>query len=89
MPVPMTLAIVSLSVLLGACSEQAPAPNVDPLLGRACFQQQLNALPPGSQYEGIASADAKSIRIKVMNGVDVVSVECALGADGQLASPSE
>jgi len=65
-------------------SEQAP-PAVDPQLGRACFEQHRADLPPGSQYEGIAGAEANVLTIKVMDGVGVVARTCELTPDGRLA----
>ena len=70
--------------LLSACGQQEPAPNVDPLLGRACFAERVQSLPPGSQYEGIQAATADTLTIKIMDGTGVTSVDCELTSDGRL-----
>ena len=58
------------------------APDVDPILGRACFEAHRSSLPPGSQYEGIAGASSDRITIRSMTGTTVETFECTVGADG-------
>ncbi len=72
------------TVFLTACGQQEVAPNVDPQLGRNCFQSQLPSLPPGSQYEGIEGKDGNQLIIKVMNGTGVTTVKCTLADDETL-----
>ena len=72
-----------LAVPLCACERQASAPDIDPVLGRDCFESHRAALEPGAQYEGIARVTGDTLAIKVMNGVGVVELECALDADGK------
>jgi hypothetical protein len=40
------------------------------------------SLPNGTQYEGIERAVAGPITIRVMTGVELATVECALDPDG-------
>ena len=75
-----------LATLLMACDRQPAAPDIDPRLGVECFEQHRAALPPGTQYEGIDRLAEDRLSIRIMNGVDVVTVDCALDADGRLAS---
>jgi hypothetical protein len=81
--------VVSIAPVLLSCTQQQPAPDVDPLLGRGCFAEKLPSLPPGSQYEGIQSATADRITIKVMNGTAVTPVDCGLASDGTLMNAGE
>lgn len=71
--------------LLFACEQQASAPDLDPALGRACFAGMQGDLPPGSQYEGIAGLENGRLSIRIMDGVKVTTVDCAMTQDGNLA----
>ena len=81
-------AIVYLAVmaLLSSCDQQHSTPDIDPMLGVACFESHRASLPPGTQYEGIEKAAENRLKIKIMNGVDVVTLECVLNPDGTLQS---
>lgn len=81
--------VVSIAPVLLSCTQQDPALDVDPLLGRGCFAEKLPTLPPGSQYEGIQSSTADRITIKVMDGAAVTTVDCGLAPDGTLMSAGE
>ena len=72
--------------LLSSCEGGGDTVQVDPQLGRACFEMQRNSLPPGSQYEGIASATGEQLTIKVMDGTGVATRNCPLDANGQLVT---
>ena len=78
---------VALAVFLCSCDQRQPLSDIDPKLGRACFQSHRASLPPGAQYEGMDVLAENRLTIKVMNGVDVVKVDCVLGPDGELQSP--
>mgnify|MGYP003573271486 CR=1 FL=1 len=85
-------AILSISLavlLLLSCDQQQPGLEVDPQLGRDCFELKRAALPPGTQYEGIAEASAEMLTIRIMTGVDLATVECALNPDGTLRKGKE
>ncbi len=84
LPACLCLSIVPLFV---SCGQQEAAPNIDPTLGRACFQSKLPSLPPGSQYEGITGVAGDQLSIGVMNGVEVVTVKCTLTPGGTLQVP--
>ena len=78
------IVLFSLTALLCACDQRHAASDVDPELGLECFESHRAALPPGSQYEGIEKLDDNRLTIKIMNGVEVVMIDCALNPDGTL-----
>ena len=80
---------LTLAALLVACEQQESASGIDPGLGRECFEKQRATLPPGTQYEGIDHATPKGLTIKIMNGVDVETIDCALNPDGTLQGEDE
>jgi hypothetical protein len=75
---------LALTALLASCDQQESAPDIEPRLGRECFESQRASLPPGTQYEGIDQVTEKRLTIKIMNGVDVTTIDCALNPDGTL-----
>jgi len=80
------LGYLSLAALVVACDQQHSAPDVDPMLGRECFESHRASLAPGAQYEGIDKSTVDTLTIRVMNGVDVVGMECRLKPDGTLGN---
>lgn len=76
------LSILCSTPALVGCGQRDPAADVDPALGRACFEAQQPVLPPGSQYEGIAGASADRVTIRAMTGAKVERFECTMGPDG-------
>ena len=54
------------------------------MLGLECFES--HRLPPGTQYEGIEKLADNTLTIRIMNGVDVVTLDCGLTTDGTLRS---
>jgi len=81
-----TIFQLAITALLFACDQQNTASEVDPKLGRECFEGHRAALPPGTQYEGIEKLVENRLTIKIMNGVDVVTLDCRLNPDGTLQS---
>jgi hypothetical protein len=79
-------AIVYLAVtaLLLSCDRQQSTSDVDPRLGLECFESHRASLPPGTQYEGIKKLAENRLTVRIMNGVDVVTLECELNPDGTL-----
>ena len=77
-----TIACVVPAALLFACDQQRTAVDVDPVLGRECFDSHRASLSPGAQYEGIEKFTGDMLTIRVMNGVEVVTLDCGLGPDG-------
>jgi hypothetical protein len=77
-------AIVYLAVtgLLFSCDQRHSAPDIDPKLGLECFES--HRLQPGTQYEGIEKLAENRLTIRIMNGVDVVMLDCGLNSDGKL-----
>lgn len=78
--------IVSLALimLLLSCEQQEPVSDVEARLGLECFESHRASFPPGTQYEGIKAVAENRITIKIMNGVDVVTLECVLNPDGTI-----
>jgi hypothetical protein len=85
------IALISLSMatLLVACDSQGTAPDVDPRTGRDCFERQRASLPPGTQYEGVASLSGDRLTIKIMNGIEVTTVACVLNPDGSVQTATD
>lgn len=79
------LASTALVTTLVACNRQDTVTGVDPRAGLDCFAAHRAMQPPGTQYEGIASASATRLTIRIMNGVDVVTVDCDLNPDGSIS----
>ena len=75
---------LALTALLISCDRQNSASNVDHKLGFECFES--HRLPPGTQYEGIEKVAEDGLTIRIMNGVDVVTLDCGLNPDGTLRS---
>lgn len=73
---PRMLTCPVLTVLLAGCGQQNPALDIDPQLGIDCFESHRASLPPGSQYEGIVALSDRRLSIKVMNGIDLVTLDC-------------
>lgn len=79
-----TIVYLSLTALLLSCDQQENTPNIDPKLGLECFESHHASLPPGTQYEGIEKLADNRLTIKIMDGVDVVTLDCGLNPDGTL-----
>ena len=77
------------TTVLVSCGEQQSSQDVDPALGRACFDAHVANLPPGSQYEGIAAASADRITIRSMTGTRVETFNCELAADRTVRAAAE
>ena len=77
---------LTLTTFLFSCGQQHSASNIDPKLGSKCFESHRASLPPGTQYEGIEKSAENRLTIKIMNGVDVVTIDCVLNPDGTLQS---
>ena len=81
-----TIAYLALTALLFACDQQHSASDVDPMLGVECFESHRASLAPGAQYEGIEKLAGDRLTIRIMNGVEVVTMDCGLQADDTLES---
>ena len=79
-------AIVSftLAALLISCDQRHSAPDINPRLGLECFESHRASLTPGTQYEGIEKLAENRLTIRIMNGVDVVTLDCGLNPDGTI-----
>lgn len=72
------------TALLLACDQHSASSAIDPEVGSACFEAHRFTLPPGTQYEGIDRLTRGKVLIKIMDGVRVATIECALNPDGSL-----
>ena len=80
-----TTVLLALAALLCACEQQHSA-DIDPMLGVDCFESHRASLPPGTQYEGIEKIVGNRLMIRIMNGVQVETLDCGLSPDGTLQS---
>ena len=81
-----TIVFLAVSALLSSCDQQHSATDVDPKLGLECFESYRASFPPGTQYEGIEKLADDRLTIRVMNGVEVETLDCGLNPDGTLKS---
>ncbi len=81
-----TIFKLALTALLFACDQQQPTSDVDLKLGRECFESHRASLPPGTQYEGIEKLAEDRLTIRIMNGVEVVTLDCGMNPNGTLQS---
>ena len=81
-----SLGYLALTALLCACEQQHSTSDVDPMLGLECFDSYRASLPPGTQYEGIENLAGVRLRIRIMNGLEVITIDCELNPDGTLKS---
>ena len=72
---------LALTALLSSCNQHT---DIDPKLGLECYEMHRASLPPGTQYEGIKKLAEDRLTIKIMNGVEVVTLECRLNPDGTM-----
>lgn len=75
---------LTLATCLSSCDQQHSTSGIDPKLGIGCYDSHRATLPPGTQYEGIEKLSGNRLTIKIMNGVDVVTLDCGLNPDGTL-----
>ena len=80
---------LALTAFLVSCDQQHTASDIDPSLGLECFESHRASLPPGTQYEGIEKLAEDSLTIKIMNGVEVLTIDCGMNPDGTLQSPGK
>jgi len=75
---------LALTAFLVSCDQRHSASDIDPNLGLECFESHSASLSPGTQYEGIEKLTENRLTIKIMNGVEVVTLDCELNPDGIL-----
>lgn len=78
------IACATLAMLSSACDRAQNGAEMNLEAGQACFDAQGFNLAPGTQYEGIEKMDKDKVLIRIMDGVRVATVECALNPDGSL-----
>jgi hypothetical protein len=81
-----TIIYLALAAPLFSCDQQHSASGIDPKLGLECFESHRASLPPGTQYEGIEKLAENRLSIKIMNGVEAVTLDCGLNPDGTALS---
>jgi hypothetical protein len=81
-----TIIYIALTALLVSCDQRHSASDIDPRLGLECFENHRATFPPGTQYEGIEKLAENRLTIKVMNGVEVETIDCGLNPDGTIQS---
>lgn len=82
--------VLAVSGTVGCGNSGTPEePAVDRATGRKCFELHLDRLPPGSQYEGVEHLAAGLLQIRVMTGVELTIIGCALTADGVVTISNE
>ena len=79
-----TIIYLALAAPLFSCDQQHSTSDIDPKLGLACFESHSASLPPGTQYEGIEKLAENRLTIRIMDGVEVVTLDCGLNPDGTL-----
>ena len=79
-----TIFFLVLTAFLCSCDQQHSAPDIDPRLGLECFESRRASLPPGTQYEGIEKLAENRLTIKIMDGVEVMTIDCGLNPGGTL-----
>ncbi len=77
-----SIVFLVLIALLSSCDQRNSVPDVDPMLGLECFES--HRLPPGTQYEGVEKLTENVLTVRIMNGVDVVKMDCGLNSDGTI-----
>jgi hypothetical protein len=75
---------LALTAFLFSCEQQNSTSDIDPKLGVECFENHRASLPPGTRYQGIEKLAGNRLTIRIMNGVDVVTLDCRLNSDGTL-----
>ena len=79
-----TIVQLALAAPLFSCDQQHSTSDIDPKLGLECFESHSASLPPGTQYEGIEKLAENRLTIRIMDGVEVVTLDCGLNPDGTL-----
>jgi hypothetical protein len=75
---------IALTTLILSCDQHHDTPDIDPMLGRQCFENHRATLAPGTQYEGIAEVTEDRLTIRIMDGIDVTTLDCGLNPDRTL-----
>ena len=79
------LSVVAIGILILSSGWQTVSRQIEPQVGRECFETHRPLLPVGSQYEGFEATE-DAVQVKVMTGTEVRTVECALTPNGTLAA---
>jgi hypothetical protein len=72
------------ATLMTGCGQPTPEGTVDRATGRQCFELHLDSLPPGSQYEGVASVEGEQLQVRVMTGAKIETIDCVIDDDGEV-----
>jgi hypothetical protein len=80
----VVLVALMATLAVSGCGGPSSEPSVDRATGRICFELHLDDLPPGTQYEGVASVDGERLQVRVMTGAELQTIDCLIDADGQI-----
>ncbi len=75
--------------MLSSCETGNKVSDADLALGAECFERHRATLTPGTQYEGVEGVADNQITIRIMDGLDVVTIDCPLTPDGTLQGAGE
>ena len=64
------------TAFLLSCDQQPTLSESDLKLGLECFESHRASFPPGTQYEGIETRTDDRLAIRIMDGVEVVTIDC-------------
>ena len=70
----------TLAASLLSCDKSSPVADIDPRLGSECFESYRASFAPGTQYEGIEKLDGDLLTIRIMDGIEVVRIDCSIKA---------
>jgi hypothetical protein len=75
--------------LLSSCDAGNKVSEAELALGAECFERHRASLAPGTQYEGVEDVTDNQITIRIMDGLNVVTIDCPLNPDGTLQGAGE
>jgi hypothetical protein len=75
--------------LLSSCDTGNKVSEAELALGAGCFERHRASLAPGTQYEGVEGVTDNQITIRIMDGLNVVTIDCPLNPDGTLQGGEE
>jgi hypothetical protein len=75
--------------LLSSCDTGNKVSEADLALGAQCFERHRASLAPGTQYEGVEGVTDDQVSIRIMDGLNVVTIGCPLNPDRTLQDGGE
>jgi hypothetical protein len=71
----ITTIILAITAFISSCDKRQST-GADHRLGLECFEKHRRSLPLGTQYEGVEKNIEGRLVIQVMNGVEMVTLDC-------------